>query len=187
MQGGANAVKVEWFSAKGGSASGRSDCIYVVKNLMRHKIPVMGHIGLTPQTAHLLGGFKVQGKDKDSAAKLIEQAKILEDLGAFSLVLECIPYQLARFITKEIKIPTIGIGAGKFCDGQVLVLYDFIGLYQGFRTKFVRLYGDFHAGLKEATARFIKDIRRGKFPNKNESFSMKNAEWRKLSAAFNTK
>lgn len=171
---GADAVKIEWFS----------DCVHVIKSLIKNKIPVMGHIGLTPQTAHLLGGYKVQGKDVDSALRLVKQAEILQGLGVFSIVLECIPYQLSNFITKKIKTVTIGIGAGKFCDGQVLVLYDFIGLYKGFKPKFVRAYDDFSLRLRYATAKFIKEIKNAQFPNKLESFSMKKDEWSRLRDAF---
>jgi 3-methyl-2-oxobutanoate hydroxymethyltransferase len=164
---GADAVKVEWF--KKGE--------YVVKKLIENKIPVMGHIGLTPQTAHLLGGYKVQGKTKESAAKLIKQAKQLQDLGVFSIVLECIPYQIAAFITKQLKIPTIGIGAGQFCDGQVLVLYDLLGLYSRIRPKFVKVYKDFSLEIKKTAANFIKEVKNSQFPSKKESFSMKEEEW----------
>ncbi|MCM8831157.1 MAG: 3-methyl-2-oxobutanoate hydroxymethyltransferase [Candidatus Omnitrophica bacterium] len=170
LKGGADAVKIEWFSK----------CPYVVKTLIKNKIPVMGHIGLTPQTVHLLGGFKVQGKDIISAKNLIYQTKILEDLGVFSMVLECIPWQLARFITKNVKIPTIGIGAGKYCDGQVLVLYDLLGLYKEKRPKFVRVYKDLTKEIKEAIEVFIFDVKTKKFPTIAESFSMKNKEWLNL-------
>lgn len=164
---GADAVKVEWFDK----------CEYVVEKLIGQKIPVMGHIGLTPQTAHLLGGYKVQGKDKSAALNLVKQAKILQELGVFSLVLECIPFQLAKLITERLNIPTIGIGAGKHCDGQVLVLYDLLGLYKKVRPKFVRVYRDFFFETKNVTARFIGDIKDGNFPNQDESFSMKKEEW----------
>ena len=158
---GSGAVKVEWFK----------DCPYVVKKLIKNKIPVMGHIGLTPQTAHLLGGYKVQGKDEQGALNLIKQAKILQDLGVFSLVLECIPYLLAKRITKSLKIPTIGIGAGKYCDGQVLVTYDLLGLYKEKKPKFVRVYKDLSQDIIKTTKLFIKDVKKGKFPTKAESFS----------------
>ena len=161
---GAEAVKIEWFS----------DCQYVVKKLIKNKIPVMGHIGLTPQTAHLLGGYKVQGKDEKGAANLIKQAKLLQDLGVFSLVLECLPLSLAQRITKSVGIPTIGIGAGKYCDGQVLVTYDFLGLYKEKKPKFVRVYKDLSQEIIKATSLFIKDVKKGKFPKKEESFSGKN-------------
>lgn len=160
---GADAVKVEWFK----------ECKYVVKKLIKNKIAVMGHIGLTPQTVHLLGGYKIQGKDKESALNLLKEAGILQDLGVFSIVLECIPYQLSRLITRGLKVPTIGIGAGKYCDGQVLVLYDFLGLYKNKKPKFVRVYRDLSIEIKSAVAEFIKDTRKGEFPAEKESFSLK--------------
>ncbi len=161
IEAGADAVKIEWFSK----------CPYVVQRLIKNKIPVMGHIGLTPQTAHLLGGYKVQGKNQESASRLIRQAKQLESLGVFSLVLECMPLELSHQITKSLKIPTIGIGAGKYCDGQVLVLYDFLGLYQAKKLKFARRYKDLNKELKSAIFRFIKDVNKGQFPSVDESFS----------------
>ncbi len=166
IKAGAHAVKIEWFS----------QCQYVVKRLIKNKIPVIGHIGLTPQTAHLLGGYKVQGKNEKSAHNLLKQAKILENLGAFSLVLECIPYQLSRRITKSLKIPTIGIGAGKYCDGQVLVLYDLLGLYKEKKPKFVKVYKDLSLQIKSAASQFIKDVKLKKFPTKIQSFSTKKAK-----------
>lgn len=161
IEAGADAVKIEWFK----------QCPYVVRQLIKHKIPVMGHIGLTPQTVHLLGGYKVQGKDQESAARLMQQAKTLQGLGCFSLVLECMPYQLSHRITRSLKIPTIGIGAGKYCDGQVLVLYDLLGLYGVKRPKFVRVYKDLTPVIKSGVSRFSSDVRKGKFPSLNESFS----------------
>jgi 3-methyl-2-oxobutanoate hydroxymethyltransferase len=163
IKAGADAVKIEWFSK----------VEFAIKRLIKNKIPVMGHIGLTPQTAHLFGGYKVQGRDEPRAKQLIEQAKILQELGVFSIVLECIPYQLARRITKALKIPTIGIGAGKYCDGQVLVLYDFLGLYKEKKLKFIRLYCDLSSQIKGVTSKYIQDVRMGRFPSKNESFSLK--------------
>jgi 3-methyl-2-oxobutanoate hydroxymethyltransferase len=159
---GVQAVKVEWFSG----------CETLIAQIIKNKIPVMGHIGLTPQTAHLLGGYKVQGKDKISALALVKQAKIIQELGAFSIVLECIPRQLAQFITEMLKIPTIGIGAGKFCDGQVLVLYDFIGLYKKVRPRFVRTYADLFSQLKEIALKFANDIKANNFPSDAESYSI---------------
>lgn len=161
IKSGADAVKVEWFKG----------CKAVIRKLVKNKIPVMGHIGLTPQTAHLLGGYKVQGKDEKGALKLLDQAKILQSLGVFSIVLECIPYQLARIITRELSVPTIGIGAGKYCNGQVLVLYDFLGLYNEKALKFTRIYLNLQTQIKSAAGEFIKDVKKGKFPSRKESFS----------------
>ncbi|MDD2731501.1 MAG: 3-methyl-2-oxobutanoate hydroxymethyltransferase [Candidatus Portnoybacteria bacterium] len=157
---GAAGVKIEWFK----------ECEYVVKRLVKEKIPVMGHIGLTPQTAHLLGGYKIQGKDEKSAQELIKQAETLQNLGVFCIVLECIPYKLARLISRRLKIPTIGIGAGKYCDGQVLVLYDFLGLYKGKKLKFARKYRNLSSEIKSSTLKFIDDVKRGRFPKITESF-----------------
>lgn len=158
---GADAVKIEWFSR----------CPEVVRRLIKNKIPVMGHIGLTPQTVHLLGGYKVQGKNHKSAANLFKQAKALQDLGIFSLVLECIPLELSRTITNSLKVPTIGIGAGKYCDGQVLVLYDLLGLYAAKKLKFARRYKNLDKEINRAIFGFIQDVRKGRFPSLNESFS----------------
>lgn len=161
IRAGADAVKVEWFDK----------CRYVANKLIKNKIPVMGHIGLTPQTVDLLGGFKVQGRDKEAAARLIEQAKLLQDCGIFSLVLECVPLELAKKITEQIKIPTIGIGAGKYCDGQVLVSYDLFGLYKRIRPKFVRAYCDLSQDIKNGILQFTKDVKGGLFPGDAESFT----------------
>ena len=160
IKAGSDAVKIEWFS----------DCKKVIKQLIAKKIPVMGHIGLTPQTAHLLGGYKVQGRDKETAKRLLEQAKILEDLGVFSLVLECLPSELAAKITKMLKIPTIGIGAGKHRDGQVLVLYDLLGLYPGKKAKFVKVYKDISLDIKTAVKSFQQEVKSGKYPDSQHSY-----------------
>jgi 3-methyl-2-oxobutanoate hydroxymethyltransferase len=157
---GADGVKIEWFPK----------CIEVTKSLVKHKIPLMGHIGLTPQTAERLGGFKVQGRDSESALKLIEQAKLLQDIGVFSIVLECIPSKLAKFITESVRVPTIGIGAGPFCDGQVLVLYDMLGIYKKAKFKFVKMYDDLYSSIYSAVKKFSDEVREGKFPKKEHSF-----------------
>ena len=161
LDSGAAAVKVEWFRR----------CPVVIEKMVKRKIPVMGHIGLTPQTVHLLGGYKVQGKTKKAAADLLDQAKLLQDLGCFSIVLECIPAKLAKVITASVKIPTIGIGAGPDCDGQVLVLYDLLGLYQRKKLKFVRAYRDLFSEVKGAVGEFIRDVAGGRFPASGESFT----------------
>lgn len=169
-EGGCQAVKIEWFR----------HCPMVVKNVIAARIPVMGHIGLTPQTAAALGGFKVQGKDADSARRIIEQAVLLEKLGCFSLVLECVPDKVAKFITKKVKIPTIGIGAGNGCDGQILVMHDVLGLYDRFTPKFVKKYLDGKAIVKRAVERYRQDVASGKFPSKKQSFTIKDEELQKL-------
>jgi len=157
---GAQGVKIEWFK----------DCLLVVKTLIKNKIPVMGHIGLTPQTADLLGGYKVQGKDHTSVLNLVEQAKVLEDAGAFSLVVECVPESVGKLITASVKIPTIGIGAGKYCDGQVLVLYDLLGLYRNTRPRFVRQYCDLFAMIQKNVKKYSADVKRSRYPSRKESY-----------------
>ncbi|MEI8349765.1 MAG: 3-methyl-2-oxobutanoate hydroxymethyltransferase [Candidatus Omnitrophota bacterium] len=187
MEAGARAVKIEWFDGAKRTSQGPKDCPAIIGNLIKNNIPVMGHIGLTPQTAHLLGGYKVQGKDKESAMRLVKQAKYLEELGVFSIVLECIPYQLAHYITANVNIPTIGIGAGAYCDGQVLVLYDMLGLYKKIKPKFVRVYKDLSLHVKEGVAAFIADVQGVAFPHPEESFSMKEEEWNALLTLLHSK
>ncbi|MCF7873799.1 MAG: 3-methyl-2-oxobutanoate hydroxymethyltransferase [Candidatus Omnitrophica bacterium] len=159
IQAGADGVKIEWFRG----------CKKIVKDLVKNNIWVMGHIGLTPQTVHLLGGYKVQGKDRESANNLIKQAEQLQDLGVFSIVLECIKKDIAKEITDSLDIPTIGIGAGKYCKGQVLVLYDLLGLYPN-NMKFVRTFFDLSRQVKKAINSFDQAIKKGTFPSDQESF-----------------
>ena len=163
---GADAVKLEWFAY----------CPEITHTLARNNIPVMGHIGLTPQTVDKLGGFRVQGKQIQRARELVKQAKILQDLGVFSLVMECVPYKLAKIITQKLKVPTIGIGAGKYCDGQVLVLYDLLGLYKKMKPKFVRAYLDLYDTIGKAIVKFINDVKKEKFPSLTESFNIDDKE-----------
>jgi 3-methyl-2-oxobutanoate hydroxymethyltransferase len=160
LQVGAHAVKLE-----GGAAV--VDQVAAVTNI---GIPVMGHLGMTPQSVHVLGGYKVQGKGKDQAAALLEDAKALEEAGAFALVLEAIPAQLAETITHSVSIPTIGIGAGPQCDGQVLVLYDLLGLFDDFVPKFVKPYAHLKADALQALRRYKEEVERGKFPSDSESY-----------------
>jgi 3-methyl-2-oxobutanoate hydroxymethyltransferase len=139
----------------------------------RGGIPVMGHIGLTPQRASQLGGFKVQGKDKEKAKRLLDDAKCLEEAGIFTLVLECVPYQMAKLITERLSVPTIGIGAGPYCDGQVLVFHDVVGLSFGFSPKFVRRYLDLAMEIDQALQAYKAEVKDGKFPSiKEHSFTM---------------
>lgn len=139
----------------------------------RGGIPVMGHIGLTPQRASQLGGFKVQGRDKEKAKKLLNDAKCLEEAGIFTLILEAIPYQMARLITERLSVPIIGIGAGPYCDGQVLVFHDVVGLSFRFSPKFVKRFLDLSTEIEQALQRFKAEIRDGSFPSVEEhSFSM---------------
>jgi len=133
-------------------------------------IPVMAHLGLTPQSIHKIGGYKVQGKGSESAKKLLADAKRVESAGAFSLVLECVPELLAKEITESINIPTIGIGAGKYCSGQVLVTQDILGMYDKVRPKFVKVYKEIGKEIKETVNIFIDDVKDGKFPSKEHTF-----------------
>ena len=146
----------------------------VVEAIVRRGgIPVMGHIGLTPQRASQLGGFKVQGQDKEKAQKLLDDAKCLEEAGIFALILECVPYQMAKLITERLDVPTIGIGAGPYCDGQVLVFHDVVGLSFGFSPKFVKRYLDLATEIEQALEAFKAEIKEGKFPSiKEHSFTM---------------
>lgn len=157
--GGAAAVKIEGGTAFCG----------VVRALTDAGIPVMGHLGLLPQHIHRLGGFRAVGKSRDEAEQLVADAHALEDAGVFALVLESIPAELARRITGEVAIPTIGIGAGPHCDGQVLVSYDAFGLFQGFVPRFVKRYADLGATMTEATRAYIDDVRSGRFPSAEHS------------------
>lgn len=159
-EGGAEAVKIE---------GGRKRAA-LIRSLVEAEIPVMGHIGLTPQSVRALGGYPVQGKTADSAAELLADAQAVEDAGAFAVVLEGIPRELARLLTRRLRIPTIGIGAGPECDGQVLVVHDLLGLSFSPRAKFVRAYADLAATLRQAFAQFRQDVTAGDYPNDGESY-----------------
>ena len=158
---GCDAVKLE----------GGTEMCDKVKAISLAGIPVMGHIGLTPQTASQLGGYKVQGRDADSARKLLESARDLEASGAFSIVLECIPAELSEVITKAVSIPTIGIGAGKHCDGQVLVTHDMVGMFEKFIPSFVKQYANLASQIKEAVATYNEEVKNGSFPSEEQSFN----------------
>ncbi|MCP4146466.1 MAG: 3-methyl-2-oxobutanoate hydroxymethyltransferase [bacterium] len=162
-EGGAEAIKLE-----GGRQ--RSE---VIKAVIDAEIPVMGHLGLTPQSVHRLGGYKPQGKMKRKAEEMKEEALALEKLGVFAIVLESIPIELGKEISESISIPTIGIGAGKYCDGQVLVFHDLLGFTDAYLPKFVRKYADIHSVIQEALENYIKDILSGDFPGEKESFHRK--------------
>ena len=155
---------------------GGTEMAPIVKAIVRAGIPVCGHIGLTPQTATMLGGYKVQGKETESARKLLKSAMDLEEAGAFMLVMECIPDLLAARITREIKIPTIGIGAGKDCDGQVLVFHDLVGLFERFTPKFAKQYVNLAPMIRRALAEYKKEVEEGSFPGGNHTFSMRREE-----------
>ena len=159
-EGHAHGVKLE---------GGREICT-AVSRLVAAGIPVMGHIGLTPQHVHQLGGFKAQGKDTESATELIEAARALERAGAFAIVLECVPGELAQTITEAIGIPTIGIGAGVHCDGQVLVCYDFLGMNDGFKPRFLKTFDDLGSRIREATAAYVTEVKERSFPATEHTF-----------------
>jgi len=167
---GCSAVKLEWFDT----------CPEVTERILKSGIPVMGHIGLTPQTADKLGGFKVQGKDAEAAKQLIEEAVVLEKLGCFSIVLECVPDKIAKIITEKITIPTIGIGAGVYCDGQVLVINDALGLFDRYTPKFVKKYIDLSPVILKALEEYKNEVISGSFPGPEHSFSIKEEELKKL-------
>ncbi|MDH4080559.1 MAG: 3-methyl-2-oxobutanoate hydroxymethyltransferase [Nitrospira sp.] len=160
LQAGAVAVKLE-----GGAVMADR-----IKTMTSIGIPVMGHLGMTPQSVHALGGYKVQGKVEDQAAKLLEDAKTLEAAGAFALVLEAVPAGLARKVTQALSISTIGIGAGPHCDGQVLVIYDLLGLFDSFVPKFVKTYAHLKADALQALGRYKEEVEQGKFPSDSESY-----------------
>ena len=163
-------VKLEWFDK----------CLEVTEQIIKSGIAVMGHIGLTPQTADKIGGFKVQGKDAEAAQRLIEQAVQLEKLGCFSIVLECVPDKIAEMVTKKIKIPSIGIGAGVNCDGQVLVTHDLLGLFERFTPKFVKKYINLSPMITKAIEEYRDEVIQGKFPGAEHSFTIKDEELKKL-------
>ena len=167
QNGGMDAVKLE-----GGRE--RADA---VRAIVGAGIPVMGHLGLTPQSVHQLGGFRAQGKTASAAKRLVEDAKILEDAGAFSLVLESVPARLAEYISKQISIPTIGIGAGAGCDGQVLVTHDLLGLFERFTPKFVKQYAQLHEELNKAFTNYIEDVKNRDFPAIEHIVEMTDEEW----------
>lgn len=163
IRAGADGVKLE----------GGEDFVETVRTLVRAGIPVMGHLGLTPQTAGALGGWKVQGRDAAAARRMLDDALALEAAGAFSLVLEMVPAPLAEEITRQLSIPTIGIGAGPGCDGQVLVWHDMFGLYDRLQPRFVKRYAEAGAAIAEGLARYVAEVQDGSFPGPEHSFKMK--------------
>jgi len=162
QEGGAQAVKLE----------GGVERVDAVKAILDAQIPVMGHIGLTPQSVNQFGGFKVQGKDLETARKLLRDAQALDKAGVFSIVLECVPSALAKEITAEVSVPTIGIGAGPDCDGQVLVINDMLGIYSGHVPKFVKKYVDLQPLIIEALKSYKKEVEEGSFPGPEHGFTI---------------
>lgn len=169
-KGGAHAVKME----------GGADFAPDIAALVRASIPVMAHIGLTPQSVNALGGYKVQGKELAAAQRLIDDARAVEKAGAFAIVLECVPYALAAIITKTVKIPTIGIGAGPYCDGQVLVWQDMLGLTDRTPPKFARKFADAGTLCRNAFKAYQEAVQDGSFPSENEGFRMETETLQKL-------
>lgn len=158
--------------AQGVKLEGGREIIEAVKVITSAGIPVMGHLGLTPQSAGQLGGFKVQGKDPVVAKKMIEDAIALQEAGVFTLVLECVPWQLAKVITERLEIPVIGIGAGSYCDGQVLVYHDVMGLFTGKRPKFVKQYVDAREEMMRGIKEYIAEVKNVAFPEERHTFTM---------------
>jgi len=169
-EGGADAVKLE------GGASVKD----IVRAIVKAGIPVMGHIGLTPQTISMLGGFKVQGKDAQAAQKIIDDAVSLEDAGAFSVLLEAVPAPIAKKVTERLKVPTIGIGAGVHCDGQVLVVHDMLGLFDRFTPKFAKRYVNLSDHILKAFENYKEEVLKGSFPTDQHSFHIDEKELRKM-------
>lgn len=161
-EGRAHAVKLE----------GGREMVPQIRAIVQAGIPVMGHLGLTPQAIHALGGYKVQGKDEAAARKLLEDAKALEEAGVFAIVLECVPSALAGLITEAVSVPTIGIGAGAGCDGQILVYQDMLGMFSDFTPKFVRRYGEVGEAMKAAFASYIEDVGQGTFPGQEHGYQI---------------
>lgn len=168
--GGAEAIKLE----------GGAIVYEQVKAIVNAQIPVMGHLGLTPQSVNIFGGFKVQGKEEETAKQLIEDAKKLEDAGVFSIVLEGIPFKLAKIITKSVSVPTIGIGAGKYCDGQILVNQDMLSMFSDFKPKFVKAYSNVGEIMADAFKAYINDVEKGYFPDEEHSFKINDDVLNKL-------
>lgn len=163
QEGNAGAIKLE----------GGSEVVDSVRAIVNAGIPVMGHLGLTPQSIKTMGGYFIQGKKIDEAEKMLEEAKLLQEAGAFSLVLECVPSELAEYVSNNIDIPVIGIGSGNKCDGQVLVFHDFTGYNTGFIPKFVKKYGNVGEEIKKCVTGYIDEVKNGTFPSEEYSFFSK--------------
>jgi 3-methyl-2-oxobutanoate hydroxymethyltransferase len=170
QEGGMNAVKLE----------GGSEREETIRAIIRAGIPVMGHLGLTPQSVHKLGGYRPQGRDAEAAYRLLEDAQILQEAGCFSLVLESIPGKLAQLVSERLDIPTLGIGAGPGCDGQVLVTHDLLGIFERFTPRFVKRYASLAAEMRRAFDEFKQDVRVGAFPAAEHTVEMSDDEWQCL-------
>lgn len=169
-EGGANAIKLE----------GGADFVPQIRAIVNAQIPVMGHLGLTPQSINAFGGFRVQGKSEEAAKKLIEDAKALEEAGVFAITLEGIPSRVAELITHSVSVPTIGIGAGKECDGQILVYQDMLGMFSDFVPKFVKQYANIGTVMREAIGSYVKEVQNGSFPEEKHTYKIDESELKKL-------
>ncbi len=161
-EGGAHAIKLE----------GGVEFAETIRQIVRAQIPVMGHLGLTPQSLHMFGGFKVQGKSLAQAQKIIDDAKALEEAGVFAITLECVPEELSKIITETVSVPTIGIGAGKYCDGQVLVSNDMLGMFSDFVPKFVKQFAHLSPSIEDAVKTYIEEMNNNSFPEKKHTFAI---------------
>lgn len=170
QEGGMDAVKLE----------GGRERLEAIRRIVEAGIPVMGHLGLTPQSVHRLGGFRPQGRTAEAARRLFEDACLLEEAGCFSLVLESVPARLARLVSERLSIPTIGIGAGAGCDGQVLVTHDLLGLFERFTPRFVKQYAHLYAEMRRAFGEYIADVQTGRFPAAEHTLEMPDEEWEEL-------
>jgi 3-methyl-2-oxobutanoate hydroxymethyltransferase len=160
-EGGAESVKLE----------GGERYVPVIEAVVQASIPVVGHLGLTPQSLHQMGGYRIQGRDDESAEKMVREAKALEKAGCFAIVIEGVPYQLANAITDSISIPTIGIGAGSHCDGQVLVLNDMLGIHEESLPRFVKVYDEIGDRIRDAVSKYVEEVKEGSFPTIEHSYS----------------
>jgi 3-methyl-2-oxobutanoate hydroxymethyltransferase len=183
----ANAVKFIKVGCHAVKVEGGIEIIDTIKAITKTGIPVMGHIGLKPQTTNLWEGYKLQGKTKDSGLKLIEDAKALEEAGVFSIVLEMVTSEVAEIICKNISVPTIGIGSGSSCDGQVLVLHDMLGIYQDIKPKFVKQYAELSKSIFEAVSVYINDVKSSKFPEEENIFHICPADLEELNKMLKEK
>jgi 3-methyl-2-oxobutanoate hydroxymethyltransferase len=174
QEGSANAVKLE----------GGEEVLDKIKGIIAAKIPVMGHLGLTPQSVNVFGGFKVQGKDYETAERILKDALLIEKAGVFSIVLECVPEKLAKLISEKLKIPTIGIGSGRFTDGQVLVINDALGITKDFNSKFVKVFADVGNEIKKGIDGYIDDVAGGKYPEEKHGFKIDDIVIEKLKKEF---
>jgi 3-methyl-2-oxobutanoate hydroxymethyltransferase len=170
QEAGMDAIKLE----------GGRERVEAIRAIVSAGIPVMGHLGLTPQSVNQLGGFRPQGKTASAAKRLIEDALLLEEAGCFSIVLESVPAKLAKLISNKLSIPTIGIGAGVGCDGQVLVTHDLLGLFDRFTPRFVKKYADFHGEMQRAFSEYMADVQSRSFPATEHSVEMDDKEWQAL-------